>query len=334
MRKKKPIKNRFAPLILSIAGCISLPPYVGKETLQANTQEHKALLMRKAERCEFEDLSIIYKTAAAQQPFSTSLGEDNIFYTSRLASGNFYASWTNPANKYNVIVSNGLGSDTSLLESMARGFLVQGINTYSLDRAGSGINLPRKDISTWEDDLLSLAGKVNRPAIMAQCFSTGLVAEVTNTHPELFSKAIYLTPSFYLNYEPSIMEKISIVLSFLTLSEMPHKNPVPIEAYTSSDSLRRVLRCDPLFSYSPTTSTFIKGDRLKNKADRLLHHPRIPSIFVLAEKDIVVDNEKTEKHFAKKTINGPFVCYIDSDHFIPFDNNSIKILAEVIKNED
>ena len=321
-----------ASLFLSIGGCVSLPPYIGRENLRANTEKHKNLLIEKANESTLNDISAIYWTSATQQPSLTYFDDNNIFYTKRLESGNFYAAWTNQKNRYDAIVSNGLGTNASSIEQMAFSFLTRGINTYALDRAGSGMNSARNDVSLWERDLINLAKRLKKPVIISQCFSTGLVAEVSNFHPELFSRAVYLAPAFNLYFEPSAREKFMIGLSVLSFSDVPHKNPVPIKAYTPSCFFRTMLFNDPLFSYSPTTSTYIKGSRLNSRAEHLIKNPKIPSTMVIADNDEVVDNEKAIKLF-KDSKNGLLsIIRIDSEHFIPFNRKSWDVIVGVIKN--
>src|SRR3989344_7903035 len=106
MKRKLNKLGNAASFLFSIGGCVSLPPYVGRENLQANTEKHKNLLIERARESVLDDISAIYWTAAAQQPSSTYLGGNNIFYTERLESGNFYAAWVNKENRYDAIVSN------------------------------------------------------------------------------------------------------------------------------------------------------------------------------------------------------------------------------------
>jgi len=330
-------KNLALLLTLSaINGCAS-KPFIGKENLVASSREHKEYLHQSELRTYENDKSTIYRTVRTEQEYSVSLQREGYrFYTRKVSSGSFIAIWEPPKAKQDVIIVNGIGSNATNISLLAQSLLEENVRVYAVDRTGSGLNCSKKpDSKVWRRDIIEIAKKSKRPIIISQCFSTGLVADICNKNPNLFSKAIYLTPGIYLNYEPECCDKISMCLEEILMLDNRHKNPVPIEAYTKDKDSIETLYNDALFSYYPTKKTFLEGNKLNKEALKKIRETRIPYLLILAERDEVVNNKKTIEELKKLNFSKETIKILSSDHFLLLDRKAIEaIKKEILRTEN
>jgi alpha-beta hydrolase superfamily lysophospholipase len=318
----------------AVGGCKAfIPPHVGMFGMLADSGEHRAYLEEIVKGdVEREQRAMIESFVKNEErEFCFENGSKGSFRVMELDSGSRVASWEG-GTKGSAVFCNGLGSSAYGLGKMGRSFIDQGISLYALDRTGSGLNVDKNaDVDSWVEDAGDLSSRLAKPAIISQCFSTGVVAEIVDRHPEKFSKVIYLTPSFELNYGVCPLVGIQIGLGRAFGFDHPHKNPVPIKAYTSNEIDRKSLSGDPFFSYKPGCLTMVAGNDLTKEAVEKINRSKIPVYFILASDDRVVDNRKTLKKLDSDLRRG-IIVNVESDHYVPFDMDGTKKLGEVILN--
>jgi len=337
---------------ISFNGCQSyMPPRVGGKNIVAGSVEHIDLLLDESEErgIYFRDEKAIIdsfidgeeRSLRLEDRFagreSTIIGFGNVlFETRRLESGSFYVSWTKEKNERSAVMCNGLGTSCLDVSEMGRRMSMDGINFYAIDRTASGINVEfRANERRWISDIEEVVkiaymelDEKSRPVIIGQCFSTGLVAKTVRRNPEIFSGAIYLTPAVKLNYDISVPEKIEIGIGRVFGFDCPHKNPVPIDAYISSEGGKEYLRRDPLFSYMPSCATMVFGNNLNKRALRNIEDSDIESVAILASDDKVVNNWGTFNALKKRGIDR--IRVVNSDHYLPLSEEGVDTVRKEV----
>lgn len=318
-----------------VAGCIS-NPYQGKSGMLAGSAQHCQLVSQNVVKGSVDKNAeaAILNTFLDNSEHQVTLDNGVEFYTKRLSSGSYVAVWDGSNNTHAVIMCNGLGSDCLDSSKLAQYCAQNGIDFYAIDRTGSGLNSRMKASSnSWKKDILDIAKELKTSVLVGQCFSTGLAAEVAFENPDLFSKVVYVTPCFYLNYGVGL-NAVPIGINHILGGDCAHENPVPIRAYSSRKDTFTYLAEDPLFLRSPTTETYIEGHRLNNRAWKNIVRSVVPVEVILAENDVIVNNQKTKKHLSY--LDNPNVhvnMAFDVEHYIPLDEKSYGLYLEVIKNE-
>lgn len=315
-------------LSISAASCVTCPPEMGKPGMLAFSKEHKSYICEQ-QASRPSDEQALLATFLTQSPREAQLSNEYEFFTQRLATGSYFAAWESAKSSKSLILCNGLGSDSLTIAPAGRYLSSKGISVFAIDRRGSGLNaFLHPDKKKWKSDIVELARQLDKPSIISQCFSTGLVASVIDENPELFSSVFYLTPSINLKHNLKLEEKIQIGLFNIFNCDLPHRNPVPIEAYLSSKENQDALYNDPLFSHKPTTKTFSQGNALNKNFFRLISRTRIKTYVLFAYDDQVVNTQDAFNKIIAHSKNNPQVnvWIIPVEHYMPHQKKALNTI--------
>lgn len=249
-----------------------------------------------------------------------------------------YNKWNALKTEHIFIFLNGLESHAGWFSSLAVDFARNNIATYAIDRRGSGLNSKTTGTyNQWISDIFELTkiAKHQNPNakthLISICFGAKLAAACAIKKPNEFDSLIYISPGISVKVTPTLLEKLLIALD--TLSPFSFNIPSPIkddEMFTDSPDALYFLYKDKLRTYSPRARDFYQAKRINAYILKNLSKLKTPSLVLLAEKDRVVNLEKTKQIIAKFAKKPKIIEYPDSQHVIFFGRAKQKLESDII----
>jgi len=246
--------------------------------------------------------------------------------------------WNSKKTEHIFIFLNGLESHAGWFSSMAADFAKNNIATYALDRRGSGLN--SKDTGTyrqWISDVFELTKMAKRQNpntkthLVSICFGAKLATACAIKQPKEFDSLIYMSPGISVKVTPTPIEKLIIALD--TISPFSFNIPSPIkddEMFTDSPDALYFLYKDKLRTYSPRASDFCQAGKLNAYILKNLNKIKTPSLVLLAEKDRVLNIEKTKEIVAAFAKKPKIIIYPNSQHVIFFAKAKQKLKSDIL----
>ncbi|MBW8035592.1 MAG: alpha/beta hydrolase [Planctomycetes bacterium] len=245
----------------------------------------------------------------------------------------------NPKNTEHIFIFlNGLESHAGWFSSMAADFAKNDIATYALDRRGSGLNSKNTGkYRQWISDVFELTkiAKHQNPNtkthLVSICFGAKLATACAIKQPDEFDSLIYMSPGISVKVTPTPLEKLLIALD--ALSPFSFNIPSPIkddEMFTDSPDALYFLYKDKLRTHSPRASDFYQARKLNAYILKNLNKIKTPSLVLLAEKDQILNLEKTKRIFASFTKKPKTIIYPNSQHVIFFAEAKQKLESDIL----
>jgi len=328
MKIKNSILTGLAGLIL--VGCANLPNMY-KRNLTVDSPTYKRAIEKEDFETIYDSKNLEYR---ARNLYILGISNEIIspdFNISNFKGGNnqiAYSKWKSKNPQEVLIYLNGLESHSGWFSESAQELVKKGIVIYGLDRRGSGLNTKiRGDGKDWVEDvdkIIKIANAENPDCdvtLASLCFGARIASAYVVENPEKVDSLIYISPGFNLNVKPDCLETVSIVLDSLGLqtnTTSPIKND---KMFTTNPKYLKFLKNDKLRTIALNSDDYLDGEKLLKNVRRNLNRIKVPSLVLLAQKDKIVDIDKTKTtldSFGKK----PKIIEYPSDHTIFFDNNT------------
>ena len=246
--------------------------------------------------------------------------------------------WNPKKTEHIFIFLNGLESHAGWFSAMAADFAKKNIATYALDRRGSGLNSRNTGkYRQWISDVFELTkiAKHQNPNtkthLVSICFGAKLATACAIKQPDEFDSLIYMSPGISVKVTPTPLEKLLIALD--TLSPFSFNIPSPIrndEMFTDSPDALYFLYKDKLRTYSPRASDFYQAKKINTYILKNLNKIKTSSLVLLAEKDQVLNIEKTKTIFASFAKKSKTIIYPNSQHVIFFAKAKQKLQSDIL----
>lgn len=246
--------------------------------------------------------------------------------------------WSPKKTEHIFIFLNGLESHAGWFSSMAVDFTKKNIVTYAIDRRGSGLN--SKNTGTyrqWISDVFELTkiAKQQKPHtkthLVSICFGAKLATACAIKQPDEFESLIYMSPGISVKVTPTPIEKLIIAGDILSPFSFNIRSPIKDdEMFTDSPEALYFLYGDKLRTYSPRASDFYQAQRINAYILKNLNKIKTPSLVLLAEKDRVLNLEKTKRIFATFAKKPKIIIYPNSQHVIFFGEAKQKLESDIL----
>jgi alpha-beta hydrolase superfamily lysophospholipase len=249
-----------------------------------------------------------------------------------------------------IIGVHGIQSHGGWYEHSSTKLCAAGFRVLYLDRRGSGLNeQARGDAASFSRLLDDLAEFVRSPAVAApagtaanrggrvflvavswggklavalQCWQDGLADGLVLLCPGLFPQ-VALAP----------WTQLGILGSRLTspgrLFPIPLDDP---ELFTASPRWRDFIRADPLALHHATARFFVESFRLDRYLRKAPGHVKVPVLLLLAGRDRIIRNDKTQRFFQKfATADKNVITYGEAHHTLEFEPDPDRFIAEMVR---
>jgi alpha-beta hydrolase superfamily lysophospholipase len=222
-----------------------------------------------------------------------------------------------------------------------------------LDRRGSGLNeVARGDVPSFRrllDDVAEFlrhlrgAGETNTQAT-ASTFATvpvflvgiswggKLAVALQRRHPGLVDGLALLCPGFFPQVRAGFWQRCAIAGARLVT---PRKLfPIPLndpELFTASPRWQQFIRNDPLSLHYASARLLIESIRLDGYLRFVIRYVRVPVLLLLAERDRIIDNERTQRYLARfATRDKETIEYPRAHHTLEFEPDPDRFIDDVL----
>ena len=240
------------------------------------------------------------------------------------------------------LLVHGLGAHSARWEFLAEALAVEGYASYGIELRGFGRtpDRPRGHVDsfrTWNYDILTLKGIIGKDHPGRKVFLLGesmgglLVFNLACRHPEAFAGQVLIAPAF----KSALRFPLTAYLKLAALVALKPETTIPLpftsamctrdEAYSavmdaSSDELRVAsLKC--------LLSNLVEQGRAKRMAKGL----EVPSLFLLAGKDLLVDERAGRRLFKKLALEDKVLLeYPDMLHALSIEAGRDRVFRDII----
>jgi alpha-beta hydrolase superfamily lysophospholipase len=250
-----------------------------------------------------------------------------------------YRCYPSTPARAHVVFVHGIQSHAGWYEQSCTLLSRAGFMVSFLDRRGSGMNEARRgDAPRFRrlvDDVVEYLQTLRKsgglPLFLAGISWGGkLVAAVEARHPGLIDGLILLCPGFFPQVRPGRRERLRIVWARLVAPEK--RFPIPLNdpaLFTASVEWQRFIREDALSLREATARLLIESVRLDWYLRWAPGRVRIPVLLLLAERDRIIDNERTRRYVDRfATADREMIVYAGAQHTLEFE----PARAEMVRN--
>ena len=242
-----------------------------------------------------------------------------------------------------AVFLHGIQSHSGWYEASAGHLQKGGIEVFSLDRRGSGLNQDgRGDVNDWkvlvEDVAEFVCSRVAesgfRRVHLAGISWGGILASVFSIlHPELLSSLTLVALGISPKVGLSARENLSVFWN--ALFSPLRKFPIPIdrpEMFTANPDRIAYIREDPLSLHHSTARFLFESFRMDRFLKRHRHDIRVPLLLLLAGHDEISDNRRLEEFFmsvasAEKRIR----LFPKAHHTLEFEPDPEPVFREMLE---
>jgi alpha-beta hydrolase superfamily lysophospholipase len=223
-----------------------------------------------------------------------------------------------------------------------------GFEVYFLDRRGSGANQEQRgDAPSFRrllDDLGEFlqslrasqaavhGGPPSKVFLVAISWGGKLAAALQRRHPGLIDGLALLCPGFCPKVGPSLRKRLSILWARLVapkrLFAIPLNDP---EQFTATPRWQEFIRKDALGLREATARFLVESVRLDGYLGFVPGHVNVPVLLLLAEKDRIIDNERTRR-FVERFVatDKQTIEYPGAHHTLEFEPKPEHYLRDLI----
>ncbi len=221
----------------------------------------------------------------------------------RLAVGSFPAKGNGQLRGPVVMLLHGIASHMGWYRGLAELLQSRGVSMYLPDRRGVARSQgPRGHASRWAvlaDDVVHLAESLERrhPSqpmhLMGVSLGSAIAVACALRHPGLFRSLILLSPALATSVRVPLARKLATLGRALAAPTTLVDLPFGLEQLTSNLEWREALSTDQRRTSRVTARFLIEVMRLQRFIRRQIRHLGAPVLALFAEKDEIIDNERS-----------------------------------------
>lgn len=244
-----------------------------------------------------------------------------------------------PAMPVILCCIHGIQSHAGWYEGSCRHFANAGIETWFIDRRGSGFNaVDRGHCKSWRqlvDDLLHSMDEIRRQrpqsrvALLAISWGGKLAMAAQKIRPGFADALIFVAPGWSAKVGPSLRDKLAIGWSALCWPRRMFKVPLNDPAlFTADPKWQNYLRNDELSLRRATARLFLSSKLLDGFIANAAETVNLPTLLQLAGRDRIVENADLRQYFERfPTTSKRLIEYPNAEHTLEFEPNA-KAIAQ------
>lgn len=256
-------------------------------------------------------------------------------------SGVIYRKWIASKTKTVVLLIHGLGGQSSRWDFLANFLAQNDISSYALELKGFG---ETKDLAghidsfnTYITDVSYLYKIIHTENPQSKIFLLGesmgaLISFLTVVYaPDLFKGLICISPAFKSKLKFSVLEYIDIHLSLVYNNKKYFQIPFNSPMFTRDCIYQDIIESDPRERRLATSKLLFNILIAQKQCEIRKNKLKTPTLFLLAEKDLMVDTKTSEKFFNNLTIpDKNLIIYPDMYHALSIDLGKEKVFADIL----
>lgn len=223
-------------------------------------------------------------------------------------SGILYRKWTAPNNKAAILLVHGLGAHTARWNFLADFFVQQGYSSYGIELEGFGQtpDQPRGHIDSFDiyyRDILSLLEIIKKENPGKKVFLLGesmggLIAfTLACLYPENFAGQVLISPAFANGMKFPITAYLTLAAFVLIDPKRTIEVPFNSAMCTRDVAYQNVMNNNPDELRVASLKLLVDVLFVQMKALRLAKGLKVPSLFLISGKDLLVDERAGRKVF-------------------------------------
>jgi alpha-beta hydrolase superfamily lysophospholipase len=148
-----------------------------------------------------------------------------------------------------------------------------------------------------------------------------LALALQRRQPGLIDGLVLLCPGIFAQVKPSLKERLRILWSRIVSPR--RKFPIPLnnpELFTTNRLKQQFIRNDPLALHDATARFLIESVRLDRYLRAVPKHVNVPVLLMLAERDRIIDNDRTRKFVETfASTDWQVIEYVGAHHTLEFE---------------
>jgi alpha-beta hydrolase superfamily lysophospholipase len=239
-----------------------------------------------------------------------------------------------------VVCIHGIQSHSGWYQTSCERLAQAGFHVYFLDRRGAGLNQQeRGDAPGFRrliDDLAEFLDTLRQPSqapifFLAISWGGKLATALLKRRPGRVDGLILACPGFCPKVRPSLGQRLGIVWARLVAPRRLF--PVPLSdpaLFTASPGWQKFIQEDPLGVRQATARFLLDSVRLDGYLRFVPRHVRVPVLLLLAEKDRIIDNGRTQMFVSRFASRDQTVIeYAGAHHTLEFEPDLERYLGDV-----
>lgn len=255
-------------------------------------------------------------------------------------SGISYRKWGTSQPRIILLLIHGLGGQSSRWNFLADFFLQNNISSYALELKGFG---ETKDLAghidsfdTYIADICHLYKIIHSGNRESQIFLVGesmgaLISFLTAVRePDLFSGLICISPAFKNKIKFSFLDYINIYLSLIHNPKKHFFIHFDSQMITRDTDYQQIIDTDPREHRLATSKLLINILIAQMQCLIFMDKLKIPVLFLLAGKDLLVDTKKSADFFRKLPIQDKvIIIYPHMFHALTIDLGREQVFDDI-----
>jgi alpha-beta hydrolase superfamily lysophospholipase len=237
-----------------------------------------------------------------------------------------------------VVYLHGIQSHGGWYESSCRFFAENGFEVFFLDRRGSGLNREARGDTPNYHRLVSdvrefIAAKcASRPLLIGVSWGGKLACAVERLAPQTTSGLLLLTPGICPQVRPPLRTRLAIAWSRLFRPSRSFAIPLDDpQLFTANPQRQRYIQEDALSLREATARFLVESVRLDFLMRRTPPTLRVPILLMLAGKDRIIDNAKTQDWLQRcATTEKQIITYAEAHHTLEFESNPQPVFEDML----
>ncbi|MFA6216477.1 MAG: lysophospholipase [Candidatus Omnitrophota bacterium] len=255
-------------------------------------------------------------------------------------TGIIYRQWAVSSPQAIVLLIHGLGGHSGRWGYLTHFFQQHSISSYALELKGFGETKDLKGhidtFKTYFSDIFSLYTIIGRENPGKKVFLVGeslggLIAfNMVILNPAIFDGLVCISPAFASRLKFSPLEYIKIFSAFFTNPRKQFKMPFDAQMCTGDAAYQKMMDLDPREHRLATPKLLVHSLFWQLRAELFLYKIKIPSLFLLAGEDKLVDPRISKMIFKALTIKDKtLIEYPDKYHALPIESGREQVFEDM-----
>jgi len=253
-----------------------------------------------------------------------------------------YHQWPADKPKAIFLLVHGLGGHSARWESLAQFFLNHNISSYAIDLKGFGKTEDLKghidSFDVYLKDIYALAKIIKQEHPDTPLFLIGeslgglITFLLAIKKPTAFRGLICLSPAFKSILKFSILDRIKIFTSAVISPKKQFIVPFSAQMCTRDSDRQAVMETDALEHRLASASLLMQILLAQSCSKPLAHALTIPTLFLLSQRDLLVDTKTSQTIFNKLRVEDKTIIqYPSMYHALSIDLEKENVFNDILK---